>query len=79
MSDGTAVWNGSPCRVWGVEIRCQPGQCPQPGDTVKVRASNGTAWDAPVVMVYSHNPKSGRVVVMTPTKASNPLAADPDA
>ena len=76
MSDGTVVWNGSPVRVWGTEIRCLPGQCPQPGDIVKVRASNGTAWSAPVIAVYSHNPKSGRTVVITPTKAANPFATE---
>jgi hypothetical protein len=75
MSDGT-VWAGRPVRVWATEILCQPGMCPKVGDVVKVRASNGTAWAAPITVVHSHNPKSGRTVVITPTKAANPLAAE---
>lgn len=73
------MWSGHPVKVWGVEIRVVPGRVPpQPGETVEVTASNGKKWSVPVLAVQSHNPKSGRCVVITPTKKDNPNA-DADA
>ena len=66
-------WSGRPVRVWGVQIACEPGVCPQVGDTVLVRAENGTKWNAPILYIQSHNQNTGRTVVLTPTKSQNPL------
>ena len=71
----TRKWSGRPVRIWGVEITVRPGDNPPvAGEAVEVTASNGKMWDAPVLAVHTHNPKSGRCVIITPTKKDNPTA-----
>lgn len=75
----TRTWRGSPTKIWGVEVRIVPGTTPpSPGDSVEVIASNGKKWTAPVLAVHTHNEKSGRCVIITPTKRDNPNSSEQD-
>lgn len=76
-SNRIRLWRGRPVKVWGVEITVQPGvNPPVAGENVEVVASNGKSWTAPVLAVHTHNAKSGRCVIITPTKRDNPNAED---
>lgn len=73
----TRTWRGRPVKVWGVEITVNPGTNPPvAGEEVEVTASNGKKWTAPVLAIQTHNPKSGRCVIITPTKKNNPNSAE---